>query len=126
MSVIHRFIGKKDKFDWENIPVERYNLPDSKGVSRRILIGEGDDAPYFVMRYFEVEPGGCTSLDKHPHDHGVFILKGKGRVLLKDREFEVKFGDVIYISPGDIHQFKNTGDTPFGFICVIPNKKLIQ
>ena len=43
----------------------------------RWLIGR-ERAPYFAIRYFEVEPGGQTVLDRHRHDHGVFILRGKG------------------------------------------------
>jgi hypothetical protein len=30
------------------------------------------------------------------------------------------FGDVIYVPGDQVHQFRNTGDEPFGFFCVIP------
>lgn len=126
MGVIHKFSGSREEFNWEKIPVQSYDSFEAKKVVKRVLIGEEDGAPYFVMRYFEVEPGGWTALDQHSHDHGVLILKGKGTVLLEDKEYEVKFGDAIYIPPNERHQLKNTGDTPFGFICVIPNKKLVS
>ena len=41
-------------------------------------------------------------------------------VLLGEEEFEVTFGDVVYISPDEVHQLKSIGDEPFGFLCVIP------
>jgi len=126
MGTVHRFIGSEERFNWEEVPGESYNFAGAKGVVRRWLIGEREGAPYFAMRYFEVEPGGCTSLDEHAHDHGVIVLKGKGRVLLGDREFEIKFGDVVYVSCKERRQFKNTGDAPFGFICVIPNEEIVR
>lgn len=122
MGVIHKFTGSKEEFDWEKVPLEIYDPSQAKGVVKRVLIGKEEGAPYFVIRYFEVKPGGWTMLDQHPHDHGVIILKGEGKVLLGDREYEVKFGDVVYIAPNERHQLKNTGNSPFGFICVIANK----
>jgi len=126
MGVIHRFTGNKDKFDWEEVDVQSYNSSEIKGVIKKVLVGPKEGAPYFVLRYFEIEPGGWTSLDEHSHDHGVFILKGEGKVLLGQKEYKVKFGDVVYVSPNEKHQFKNTGNSPFGFICVIPNKELVK
>jgi len=126
MGVIHRFTGSEEKFEWEEVSMERYEASEAKGVTKRVLIGEKDGAPYFVIRYFEVEPGGWTMLDQHPHDHGVVILKGEGKVLLGDKEHGVRFGDAIYISSNERHQLKNTGSSPFGFICVIPNKKIVK
>jgi len=126
MGVIHKFTGSEEKFDWGKIPVQSYDSPEARKVIKRVLIGEKEGAPYFIMRYFEVEPGGWTMLDQHSHDHGVIILKGEGKVLLGDEEYKVKFGDVVYVAPNERHQFKNTGDNPFGFICVIPNKELVK
>ncbi|HHF98089.1 MAG TPA: cupin domain-containing protein [Candidatus Aerophobetes bacterium] len=125
MGKVHRFYEKEGKFFWEEVREESYNSEEAKSVTKKVLIGEKEGAPYFVIRYFEVEPGGWTFLHSHPHDHGVFILKGKGKVLLGEEEIDVKFGDVIYIPPHEKHRLKNTGDTPFGFLCVIPNKKLL-
>ena len=72
------------------------------------------------MRYIEVEPGGHTSLDVHAHEHGVMILRGKGRILLGQEELEVGFGDIIFVPGNERHQFRNAGDEPLGFLCVIP------
>ena len=29
--------------------------------------------------------------------------------------------DVVLITPDEVHQFKNTGDVPLQFLCLIPN-----
>ncbi|NQS90557.1 cupin domain-containing protein [Patescibacteria group bacterium] len=126
MGTVHRFKGKDKKFNWENVSIESYDSSKMKGVTKRVLIGKKEGAPYFVMRYFEIKPKGWTSLDKHPHDHGVIVLKGKGKVLLGNEEIEVSFGDAIHVPPNELHQFKNTEEEPFGFICVIPNKELVH
>ena len=86
----------------------------------RRLIGPAEGAPNFAVRYFEVQPGGCTSLDQHDHDHGVLVLRGRGEVLLGQQVTELSFGDAVYVSPREVHQFRCIGDEPLGFLCVIP------
>ena len=120
MGVIHRY---KEQFDWEGVELSRYPPErDMKGVSVRRLIGPAEEAPNFALRYFEIEPGGWTSLDQHAHDHGVVVMRGQGRVRLGEEEFDITFGDVVYVPGNEVHQFKNTGEETFGFFCVIPAK----
>jgi quercetin dioxygenase-like cupin family protein len=118
MGVIHRYKGS---FDWDSVEVGSYPPErQMKGVTVRVLIGPREQAPNFAFRYFEVEPGGYTSLDQHPHDHGVVVQRGQGRVRLGDEEYDIAYGDAIYVPGNEVHQFVNTGDDPFGFFCVIP------
>jgi quercetin dioxygenase-like cupin family protein len=121
MSAIHRHRGQ---YDWEGVSLDHYPPEkEMKGVSVRWLIGAAEGAPNFALRYFEIEPGGWSSLDQHAHEHGVFILKGQGQVLLGKEESTVAFGDVVYVSPYEPHQFKNVGDEPLGFLCIIPARE---
>lgn len=123
MSVIHKFKGTDNKFDWENVPIGPYPNDGSKNVTKQELIGSSDAAYNFAIRYFEVAPGGYTTLDNHQHDHGVLVVRGKGKVLLGEEKHDIGYGDVIYVSPNETHQFENGYDEPLGFICVIPPKK---
>lgn len=123
MGVIHKFCGENRNFRWEGVSVKEYPNDRSKQVTKQEMVGLQDGAKNFAMRYFEVAPGGYTSLDEHQHDHGVMILRGKGRVLLGEQSYEIGFGDAIYIFPHERHQFVNTGDEPLGFLCVIPPKE---
>jgi quercetin dioxygenase-like cupin family protein len=121
MGVIHRYKGE---FDWEGVSVGHYPPErEMKGVTVRWLIGPAEKAPHFALRYFEIEPGGWSSLDRHAHDHGVVVLRGRGEVRLSEEEFTVTFGDVVYIPPYEVHQIRNTGDEPLGFLCIIPPRE---
>jgi len=51
---------------------------------------------------------------------------GHARARLGSEIVEVQAGDVRYIPPMELHQFENIGEEPFGFLCVIPNKALLQ
>ena len=106
------------KYDWENTELVTYDKPTVKGVSKRILIGQREQAPDFAMRYFEVQPGGNSALESHPAIHEVFILRGRGRVLMGEDFHEISEGDVVYIAPNERHEFLAATDQPLGFICI--------
>jgi quercetin dioxygenase-like cupin family protein len=120
MGVLHRHIGKNGRDEWDGVPAERY---EERGVllgTKRVLIGRRDGAVSFSLRYFEIPPRGKSSLDRHAHDHGVYILKGKARVLMGKETVEAGPGDVLYIPPDEPHQFEAIGDEPLGFLCAVP------
>ena len=101
-------------------------IPEEPGVSKvkmRRVIAEKEGAENFVMRVFEVEPGGNTPLHSHDWEHEVFILSGSGVVVDPSGEHEVKSGDVIFVPGGEEHQFRNTGDEAWEFICLIPMRR---
>lgn len=94
-----------------------------EGVSIRWLITREQGAPNFAMRIIEVEPGGATPLHRHFEEHEVYVLEGKGLVKGEQGDMPIKHGDVVYVSPRELHQFVNAGDSALRFICVIPIKK---
>lgn len=94
----------------------------SMGVHIRWLIKENMGAKNFVMRHFEIEPKGHTSLHSHPWEHELFILSGQGAVTNAKEERTLNPGDVIFIPGGEKHQFKNNGNEPFTLLCLIPSK----
>jgi len=93
----------------------------SSGCQVRWLVGERDGAPNFAMRQFEVAPGGFTPHHSHPYEHEVYVLEGQGVVLDGTIERPLKPHDVIYVAPGDVHQFRNTGPGPLKFLCLVPH-----
>jgi S-methyl-1-thioxylulose 5-phosphate methylthiotransferase len=126
MAIIHhREDMENGELRWHDVPVRAYGPENSSAdrATRQILIGAGENSPNFHMRYFTVQPGGHTSLDQHPHEHGVYVLHGRARLRLRDDEHELYAGDVVYIPGNEVHQFFTLGQEPFGFLCVVPARR---
>lgn len=118
---------KFDRYRWESVGLREYGGPDArfKGVTRQTLLGEGDgEAPLnFLTRYFEVEPGGHSRLERHEHPHAVLVLRGEGRVRLGAESHAVGPFDCVYVSPGTVHQFLAGAEEPLGFLCVVDRRR---
>ncbi|KPJ86663.1 MAG: hypothetical protein AMS17_11470 [Spirochaetes bacterium DG_61] len=109
------------KINIDEIPQDGINQVYMKGVSIRYLVVEEFGAPNFELRYFELQKGGKSALDQHPYEHEVFVLKGKGKMLINEKEYELRPNDAILVEPNEIHRFFQEGDESFGFLCVVPN-----
>jgi quercetin dioxygenase-like cupin family protein len=123
MSEIHKFSGDQKNFKWQGVkgvPLEEEGL---RSVTKHILIGESESAPNFIMRYFHLDPGGHSKLERHPQEHEVIILNGAGEVQIAEKTFSVDPFDVVFIEGGELHQFRAHDNQELGFICVIPNIK---
>ena len=96
-------------------------MPGAENCKVRQLIGGNVNAPNFAMREFEVAVGGFTPRHSHPYEHEIYVLAGDGVAMEGDKEHTISAGDVIYVAPDDIHQFRNTGTGPLRFLCLIPN-----
>lgn len=106
----------------ESVAPTEVEEQDIEGVKMRVLISGTDGAPNFVMRLFDVAPGGHTAYHTHDWEHEVYVLEGKGAVRQGETEHTVEQGAFVLVLPGEQHQFINKGDTVFRFICVVPKK----
>ena len=106
---------------YEAVPVKPVDMEGAHGCTVRWLLGQSDGTPTFAMRQFEVAPGGYTPRHSHDYEHEVFVLEGEGLVFEGDRQHRLATGDVIFVQPNEVHQFRNTGKNPMKFLCLIPN-----
>ena len=90
-----------------------------KALSARSLVGKQAEETGFHLRYFEIEPGGYSSLEKHAHAHVVIAVRGQGQVVLNDQAWEMQALDTVYVAPWTPHQFLASKDEPFGFFCIV-------
>ena len=90
-----------------------------RGVTKHVISGDRGEPSSFEVRYFEVEPGGYTRLEKHQHVHSVTIIRGRGYAVVGADLHPLAPFDHIYVGPMTMHQFVNDADEPFGFICVV-------
>jgi len=95
-------------------------LEGAHGARMRMLIGPEDGATTFHMRHYEIAPGGYTPHHRHDYEHEVLILKGSGLVRGEQGDRHCRLGDVVWLPPNELHQFRNTGSEPLEFICSIP------
>ena len=86
------------------------NMDGAKGATRQVPIGKVDGAPNFSIRVFTLEPGGHTPHHVHESEHLNYILEGGGVVMEGDTPRAVAKGDFVLVTPGEKHQYRNTGD----------------
>jgi quercetin dioxygenase-like cupin family protein len=105
---------------FDQIAEEKVEDPEAKDCYIRVLIGPDDGAKVFHMRRFRVLPGGYTPHHTHDWEHEVYIISGEGELATPDGPKPFKGGDVIFVDPGLVHQFKNKGGSDLEFFCLIP------
>ncbi len=94
-----------------------------RGVRRVELVGKFGERTRSDLRYFEVEPGGHTSLERHLHTHVVIGARGEGVLVLGDRRMPLRQLDVACVGPLEAHQLRNETEEPFGFFCVVDHDR---
>ncbi len=109
---------------WEDVPVEGYRPGAAVGVERHTIIGgrkadSSEPGPSKELRYFELQAGAVSRLEKHEHEHFVIVKRGLGYAIVNDTLTEIGPNDVVYVGPLELHQFVNRGDEPFGFYCFV-------
>lgn len=110
---------------WQGVEPAGYatHAPDT-GVTRHTIVGSrkndpSEPGPKMELRYFEVQPGAASRLEKHEHEHYVVVRSGIGYAIIDHDVSELEANDVVYVGPLILHQFVNRGDTPFGFYCFV-------
>jgi quercetin dioxygenase-like cupin family protein len=104
--------------DWMDVPEQE--AEGLEGVTVRWVINDGDGAPHFAMRIFDVQPGRNTPYHNHWWEHEVYVLEGDGVAVSAGGETQISSGSVILVEGDEFHQFRNTGDGVLRFICLIP------
>ena len=104
------------------VHLEQVTLPGAAVCAYRVAISARDGAENFALRVFEVAPKGHTPLHSHPYEHEIFVLEGAGSVWRDGQAVPLQTGHVLFIPANEQHQFQNTADQPFKFICLIPAK----
>lgn len=122
-----RVIRVSDEGGWEGVEPRAYKEGEGAflDVVRHTLLGgpERDDTLAFELRYFEVGPGGYSSLEHHAHPHAVVVVRGRGRVRLGQTTEPIGVLDVVYVAPHTIHRFEADSEEPLGFLCVVDRNR---
>jgi quercetin dioxygenase-like cupin family protein len=103
----------------EDVPSEA--VSGYAGVAKQIVLGPEDGSNEIVLRYFSLDKGGATPRHTHDFPHLVRVESGLGAAVDPGgAEDPLKAGDYVYVAPNELHNFKNAGEEPFEFICIVP------
>ena len=129
-SPIRRFVPPRETgnpatdprsaFRWEAVDVRAYKADAGspfRDVTRQTLFKRDDLAG--ELRYFEVAPGGHSTLERHEHVHAVLVLRGRGSCLVGDSVHRLRVHDLVTVPPNTWHQFRAADDSPLGFLCMV-------
>jgi quercetin dioxygenase-like cupin family protein len=89
-------------------------------VRKKVLISPADGWDGWVMRLFEVGPGGHTPRHSHDWPHINVVLDGEGSLHIDGDDQALRKGSFAFVPPGSLHQFTNTGPATFALVCIVP------
>jgi quercetin dioxygenase-like cupin family protein len=117
-SPVHR--RSKGGGRWEGVDCLPYKEDEQarfKAISRQVLFSDPTLAA--ELRFFEVAPGGFSSLERHRHAHAVLVLHGRGQCLIGREVRHLEPYDLVTVPPWTWHQFRAATDEPLGFLCMV-------
>ena len=97
----------QDGFRWEGVELLAYKEEGSapfKAITRQVLFQRPELG--CELRYFEMQPGGHSTLERHEHVHAVMIFRGRGICLVGGEVREAGAPDLVFIPPMTWHQFR--------------------
>ncbi|MFN7572150.1 MAG: cupin domain-containing protein [Betaproteobacteria bacterium] len=125
MSAIRRFASDAaGDYRWDEVERLRYKDEGSapfRDITRQVLFAQPDQG--CELRYFEVAPGGYSTLERHQHTHAVLILRGRGTVRIGDETHSIAEHDLVTVEPMTWHQFYAAADSALGFLCLVGKER---
>src|SRR4030081_1350093 len=115
--LLHR---KANAYRWEGVNTLPYKQDERalfRSITRQVLFA--DPQLHAELRYFEIEPGGYSTLERHEHMHAVLILRGHGHCLVGREIKSLGTRDLVTVPPMTWHQFRATKGEPLGFLCMV-------
>lgn len=111
---------KAQGYRWEGVEERPYKDDGRalfKSITRQVLFSHPE--MHGELRYFELAPGGFSTLERHEHMHAVLILRGSGHCLVGEQVKRINQHDLITVPAMTWHQFRATAAEPLGFLCMV-------
>lgn len=125
MSSVRRFSpDAQGDYRWDAVDVLRYKEEGTapfRDITRQVLFAQPDQAS--ELRYFEISPGGYSTLERHEHTHAVLILRGHGTVQIAGETHDIAERDLVTVDPLTWHQFHAADDAALGFLCLVARER---
>jgi mannose-6-phosphate isomerase-like protein (cupin superfamily) len=111
---------KASGYRWEGVeelPYKDDGRALFKSITRQVLFSHPEMQG--ELRYFELAPGGFSTLERHEHMHAVLVLRGRGHCLVGDQVKPIELRDLVTVPAMTWHQFRATAAEPLGFLCMV-------
>ncbi|MCK4644020.1 cupin domain-containing protein [bacterium] len=108
---------------FDEVEAQKVDMQGAANTTIRWLVAKKDGAENYAMRMFEVQKDGHTPEHVHEWEHEIFVLEGSGLLATEEGDFTLEPGDFGFVPEMVLHQFRNTGDGIFKFLCVVPIKE---
>ena len=106
----------------QDVMAAAMNSPEVRNAAMKVLVGEKEGWTDYVMRMVELGPDGHSPRHSHPWPHINFMVEGTGSLLMDGKQYPVHAGAYAYVPADTEHQYTNTGDGMFRFICIVPKE----
>ncbi|MBN1759413.1 MAG: cupin domain-containing protein [Chitinispirillaceae bacterium] len=117
---------KYENYHWKGRRTTEYKTEDTAvfaDIRRTELIGKSGENTAFDLRYFEIDPKGYSSFEKHQHEHVIIGVRGTGVQVKNGERFTIRPNDIAYIKSWEPHQLRNEGTESFGFYCIVDHER---
>lgn len=107
---------------WTDVAAEPMVMEGAHEVTRRVLISPRDGWQGWVMRAFELAPGGYTPRHAHPWPHINVGLDGEGVLEVDGEERPLRAGSYAFVPADALHQFRAAPGSSFAMVCIVPEE----
>lgn len=118
---LRKFKVEGTSYRWEGVPLKNYKEDGThfRAITRQNLFGDEGDQPC-ELRYFEIQPGGHSTFEKHVHTHSIIILRGRGRAIVGEEVVQIEAFDLVQVPSLTWHQLQAADEEALGFVCQVP------
>jgi len=107
---------------WDNAPL-RPRSDDPEGFAR-IFVSPEVGAERLRMHISCISPGKrAHPPHQHPEEEIMYILEGRGTMLLGEEETEVVAESAVFVPSNLFHGIRNTGETPLRYMVILEAKR---
>ncbi len=106
----------------QNVLAATINSSEVRNAAMKVLVGEKEGWTDYVMRIVELGPEGYSPRHTHPWPHINYMVEGSGSLYMAGKQHSVEAGAYAFVPADTEHQFKNTGNGVFRFICIVPKE----
>ena len=90
----------------------------------RYVVSDNTLLKNLILSSTRLNPGKETTGHRHEGQEEVYMfMEGTGEMLLDEKRFPVKTGDIVLIEDGVFHRVYNTSDEELYFVCVFDGKR---